>query len=415
MSEWYLDFVDLGYNPSKDDLVCLFRVEPAKGFSMKEAAGRVASESSVGTWTELAYLPKRIKGLMAKAFEIKGTYVKVAYPIDLWEPANMPQILSGIAGNIFGMKAVKNLRLEDVNFPKKLVKSFKGPQFGIRGIRKMLKIYDRPLTATVPKPKVGLSTKEEVEVAYKAWLGGIDLEKSDENLASMKFNRFEERIKLLIKMRDKAEKITGERKSFLPNVTAETNEMIRRAKFVADNDGEYAMIDIITVGWAGFQTLREVCQDLKLAIYCHRAMHAVMDRNLRHGISMLAIAKLTRIIGGDHLHTGTANIGKLESNEGETEKINEFLQSKFYDVKPVFPVASGGVHAGLIPNLIKVLGKDITIQVGGGIHTLGTEIGAKAIRESIDATLKNIPLKEYAKTHTALRVSLEKLGYVHPK
>ena len=85
---------------------------------MKEAAGRVASESSAGTWTTLFKLPPRVRKIMARAFEIKNNFVKVAYPIDLWEPGNAPQLLSGIAGNIFGMKALNGLRLMDVSLPK---------------------------------------------------------------------------------------------------------------------------------------------------------------------------------------------------------------------------------------------------------------------------------------------------------
>jgi len=103
--EWYTDFVNTSYRPNKTDLKCLFYFEPAKGISVKEAVGRIASESSAGTWTTLARMPKRIKGTMATAFEIEksggGHYAKVAYPIDLWDPGNVPQLLSGIAGNIF--------------------------------------------------------------------------------------------------------------------------------------------------------------------------------------------------------------------------------------------------------------------------------------------------------------------------
>ena len=48
----YLDFVDLTYKPKETDLTCTFYVEP-EGISLKEAAGGIAAESSIGTWTEL--------------------------------------------------------------------------------------------------------------------------------------------------------------------------------------------------------------------------------------------------------------------------------------------------------------------------------------------------------------------------
>ena len=159
MTEWYHDFVNTSYTPQSNELICLFRLEPAEGFGIEDAAGRVASESSVGTWTELTSMPSRVRRLMAKAYEIEGTLVKIAYPPSLFEDGNMAQVLSSIAGNIFGMKAVQNVRLEDIKWPRSLLRSFHGPRLGIEGIRKILRIKNRPLTATVPKPKVGLTAK----------------------------------------------------------------------------------------------------------------------------------------------------------------------------------------------------------------------------------------------------------------
>ena len=97
----YLDFVDLKYKPKKSDLVVLFRVEPSSGISKKEALGRVAAESSNGTWTTLSTLKPHIRKIRARAFKTKGHYVKIAYPLELFEQGNIPQLMSSIAGNIF--------------------------------------------------------------------------------------------------------------------------------------------------------------------------------------------------------------------------------------------------------------------------------------------------------------------------
>ena len=196
MGEWYHEFIDTTFQPGKNDLLCLFRVEPAPGFTVEDAAGRVASESSVGTWTQLTTMKPRIRKLMAKAYEIQGNFVKVAYPPQLFENGNMAQVLSSIAGNIFGMKAVQNLRLEDLRWPPGLLRSFHGPGFGTSGIRKIFHVEKRPLTATVPKPKLGLTAKEHARAGYEAWVGGIDLLKDDENLTSQPFNKFTERIRV---------------------------------------------------------------------------------------------------------------------------------------------------------------------------------------------------------------------------
>ena len=142
----YLDFIDTSYKPKETDLTCTFLVEP-EGISLKEAAGGVAAESSVGTWTELTTEKPYVKKLAAHVYSIEGNVVKIAYPIDLFEPANMPNILSSVAGNVFGLKALKNLRLLDIHMPEAITDSFKGPAFGIEGIRELLKIPKRPLSA----------------------------------------------------------------------------------------------------------------------------------------------------------------------------------------------------------------------------------------------------------------------------
>ena len=56
----YVDFVDQSYKPKPTDLLCDFYVEP-EGISLKEAAGGVAAESSVGTWTELTTIKPYVK------------------------------------------------------------------------------------------------------------------------------------------------------------------------------------------------------------------------------------------------------------------------------------------------------------------------------------------------------------------
>lgn len=423
MGEWYHEFVNQAYVPSRDDLIVLFSLQPSEGFSIEEAAGRVASESSVGTWTEVKTMRPRIRSLMAKAYSIQGRLVKVAYPIELFEPWNMPQILSSIAGNIFGMKAVQSVRLEDIRWPAKLLRSFQGPKFGIDEVRKLFKVKDRPLTATVPKPKVGLTAQEHAEAGYDAWIGGVDLLKDDENLTSQRFNTFERRAKLCFHMRDKAEKKTGDVKSYLINITSETNEMIRRAKLVKRAGGEIVMIDILTVGWAALQTMREICGRLGLAIHAHRAFHAAFTRSKVHGMSMLALSDVARAIGVDLLHIGTV-IGKLESPREEVLALRNNLQKQHFEVgdreldqdwdkiKTVLPTSSGGLHPGLVPDIMNLLGSNIVIQAGGGIwgHPSGGLAGARAMRQAIDAKLSGVQLEEYAKTHQELREAIETWG-----
>ncbi len=427
-TEWYDAFVDDEDEPREDDVLALFRYEADEGTTQKEALGRIASESSVGTWTTLAQMPDGLHDLKAVAYDWDDTHVEVRYPAELWEPGNIPQLLSGIAGNIFGMKAVARLRLEDIRFPAWYLDGYEGPAYGIQGLRDRLGVPERPLTATVPKPKLGWSSKEHAEVGYEAWIGGVDLIKDDENLTDQSFNRFEDRVEHLTRMRAKAEAETGETRSALINITAETNEAIRRAELLHEEGWEYAMVDVVTTGFAGLETIREATGELDLAIHAHRAMHALFTKLETHGMSMPCLAKLLRLVGVDQLHTGTV-VGKLVSPEHEVvanaDQLREqhtpardgLLGQDWGDIAPAFPVASGGLHPGIIPDIMEFYGNEVVIQLGGGIHGHpdGSEAGARALRDVIDGTMDGQGLDAIAEQSKPMAQALEKWGREHPK
>ncbi len=417
-----MTYIQLDYEPKDSDLLVWFYAEPPAGKDMKYVADRIAEESSIGTWTDLkTLLPEIWEKLRARVYEIdeEKKYVKIAYPLDLFEVKNMPAILASVAGNVFGMKSVENLRVLDIRFPKELIEEYPGPRYGVPGVREMTKVYDRPFLGTIIKPKIGLPAKMHAEVAYEAWVGGLDIVKDDENLASQDFNRFEDRLSLTLEKKDLAEEETGEKKIYLVNITAPYPEMIKRAELVQDAGNEFVMIDVFISGFSAVQGYRE--EGFPMGIHAHRAMHAAITRNPRHGITMLTLAKVYRLLGVDNLHIGTA-VGKMEGSAKEVSGIREEIQledvpsnesrfeQKWYDIKPVLAVASGGLHPGHVPAVVDILGKDIVIQAGGGVHGHpdGTRAGARAMREALEAKMQGIPLEEYAEDHEALRKALEK-------
>jgi ribulose-bisphosphate carboxylase large chain len=136
-------------------------------------------------------------------------------------------------------------------------------------------------------------------------------------------------------------------------------------------------------------------------------------------MSMLTLAKATRLIGMDQLHIGTV-VGKMEGPMDEVVELNNAIESNFvkpdrhlgqewFGVKPVFSVCSGGLHPGHVPSLVRVLGPDIVIQAGGGVHghPRGTAYGAAALRQAIDAVMLGNHLSEYAKGHKELAEALK--------
>ncbi len=411
-------YIHPGYKPNyQKEVIATYRLESP--LPLAEAATHIAAESSIGTWTKLETLKdKTLARLGPKIFYLdnKKKLVKIAYPLPLFELGNITQLLSALAGNIFSMKVVTNLRLLDIQLPKKYLDSFSGPAFGIEGVRKYLKIHPRPIVGSIIKPKVGLSAKEQAKLAYDIWKNGVDLVKDDENLTDMEFNKFEDRVREVMKLKKQVEKETGEKKVYVFNVTGPADMMLQRAKLVKKYGGKVVMIDLVVAGLDNIQFLRQ--QNLGLILHGHRAGHSMFTKNPRHGLSMFLLAKLTRLVGIDQLHTGTV-VGKMEGTAEEVTMINLEMEEDWFgvnkemsdwsEIKPVLPIASGGLHPGLVEKLTKILGTDLIINFGGGLHGHpdGSIAGAMACRQAVDAVMKKIPARKYAETHPELKRALE--------
>lgn len=392
-------------------LIATYKLKVEEGTDFFRTAGGVAAESSVGTWTKVQTQFKEVWArLHARVFEADEAsgIIKIAYPLDLFEKGNIAQLLSSVAGNIFGLKEIKNLRLEDLGMPEEYAKSFDGPAIGMEGILKIAGASEGPLIGSIIKPKLGLSYKEHVRVAMEVFKGGGSLVKDDENLTSQVFNPFYDRVKLMTDEMKKFKYLQNSEgeKIYAFNVTSEAEQMKERASFVKWSGGNCAMIDILTAGFSSVQFLRK--QNFGLILHGHRAMHAAFTRDVKEGVSMLVLAKLARLAGIDELHTGTV-VGKMEGGEQEVVAINNFLRSEWFGLKKVLPIASGGLHPGLIPDLVKYLGRNVIFNFGGGIHghPKGTFHGVKAVKEGFDAVIRGEDWDKYLKTHTDLREAVE--------
>jgi len=411
------NYFNLNYKPDYDsEIIAIYQIEAT--LPLKQAAIEVAKESSIGTWTTLSQEgSKMFKKLSPHIFyaDKKSSVVKIAYPLVLFELGNIPQLLSALAGNIFSMKMIENLRLLDLELPKRYIDSFPGPKWGIDGIRKIMKIKNRPLIGSIIKPKVGLSAQAHAKLAYDIWKNGVDLVKDDENLTDLTFNKFKDRVDAVIKYRRQVEQETKLRKIHVFNVTGPADLMLKRARYVKKQGGRCVMVDLVACGLDNVQFLRN--QKLDLIIHGHRAGHSLFTRNPKHGLTMLILAKLARLAGVDQLHTGTV-VGKMEGGKKEVAGINDFLKedwqvnfllSDWSGIKPIMPIASGGLHPGLMPSLIKNLGQELIINFGGGLHGHpdGSIAGAKACLAAVTAVSQKISLTDYARHCPELKTALK--------
>ncbi len=96
---------------------------------------------------------------------------------------------------------------------------------------------------------------------------------------------------------------------------------------------------------------------------------------------------------------------------------NLLLDQDWGKIKSVFPASSGGLHPGLVPDVMKLYGTDIALLVSGGIHghPKGTRAGAAATMQAIDAVMEGVSLEQKAKKNKELREALKKWGHYKPK
>jgi len=407
--------------PGDNYILVAFKITARKDVDIIEAASAACAESSTGTWTEIdREISERLPSYV---YRVEGDMAYVAYHPDLVERGSLSNILSSLAGNIFGMKAVDGIRIEDMRFPAGIINSFPGPIQGIQGVRELLGVHDRPLTGSTIKPKLGLTAKEHARRCYETLRGGIDTVKDDENLGNQDFNCFDDRVKYTLDMVRKAEAETGEKKGYWCNVTAgDTEEMLRRAALIKEHGGRFVMIDFVVAGFTAVASLRKEIERLGgLALHGHRAMHAAYDRVPFHGVDYRVISKWARMIGLDHIHVGTG-VGKLEGTRSELAERLEILREQnskvvndmrfkqpWEELKSVFPVASGGLHPGHVPMLLDIFGRDAIFAFGGGVHghPRGSRAGAAAVRAAIEGCMAGKSLAQIAKQSRELKEALE--------
>jgi ribulose-bisphosphate carboxylase large chain len=399
------------YEPKDTDVLCAFRITPQPGVEPDEAAAAVAGESSTATWT-VVWTDRltSYEDYQAKAYrvtEVPGApdqYIAlIAYDLDLFEEGSIANLTSSIIGNVFGFKALKALRLEDMRLPTQYIKTFQGPPHGIVMEREYLNKYGRPLLGATNKPKLGLSARNYGRVVYEALRGGLDFVKDDENANSQPFMRWRDRYLHCMEAVNRAMAETGEIKGHYLNVTAGTmEEMYERAEFAKELGSIVIMVDL-TCGYVALQSMARWARKNGLILHLHRAGHGTFTRQKTHGVSFRVLAKWCRLIGVDHIHAGTV-VGKLEGDPAMVSGYYDTLRMERIEADPargiyfdqswasmpgVMPVASGGIHAGQMHQLLHYLGEDVVLQFGGGTigHPMGIAAGATANRVAVEAMI----------------------------
>ena len=404
-----MGYWDPEYVVKDTDILALFRITPQPGVDPIEASAAVAGESSTATWTVVwTDLLTACDLYRAKAYKVNPVpnakdqyFAYIAYDIDLFEEGSIANLTASIIGNVFGFKAVKALRLEDMRLPVAYLKTFQGPATGVIVERERMNMFGRPFLGATVKPKLGLSGKNYGRVVYEGLKGGLDFLKDDENINSQPFMRWKDRYLYAIEGVNRAIASSGEVKGHYLNVTAATMEdMYERAEFAKALGSIIIMVDLV-IGYTAIQTMAVWARRNDMILHLHRAGNSTYSRQKEHGMNFRVICKWMRMAGVDHIHAGTV-VGKLEGDPlmirgfYNTLLLSHldvnlpqgiFFEQNWASLRKVTPVASGGIHCGQMHQLLDYLGEDVVLQFGGGTigHPDGIQAGATANRVALEA------------------------------
>lgn len=393
--------------PSTDDVVA--------------RAKKIAMGQTLGTWVHVPGITEEMRQLyMGKIINIIETppielmsqissdtrsyLIEIAYPSVNFGP-DFPMLLTTLLGNDASTSA--QMKLVDIQLPPNFITHFRGPKYGISGIRELTgTTHDMPLLLNMIKPCTGITPEIGAKIFYETALGGIDFIKDDELLGDPDFCRAAKRVTAYNKASEAAYERTGKRTIYVCNITSAPPKITDTLKAVLDAGVKAVMMCFSTVGYSTFQYVSESCDALVLG---HYAGSGASNEGVSSGLSShLSIGKFPRMAGADMVMMNTPYGGyPLTSVQYYKTMLELTLPS--YHLKPAMPICGGGVHPGLVPQFIDDFGTDIILAAGGAIqgHPLGAAAGVKAMQQAIQATLKHIPLEEFAIEHQELKVALE--------
>ncbi|MCX6007522.1 MAG: RuBisCO large subunit C-terminal-like domain-containing protein [Chloroflexi bacterium] len=404
-----------------DYVIGTYTVTFPAAFPMLKLAPMLAVEQSTGTWVavpgETPEVRRRHVAKVIGVYEMpdyefsvpadlkdRNWVVQIAFP-EVNIGSQIPMMLTTIVGNI---SMAGQIKLVDIRFPKKYIAGFKGPKFGIEGIRKLLGVKKRPLLNNMVKPCTGYPLEVGAELFKLAALGGCDIVKDDELIADASFNSMKGRVKRYMEIEKQVFEETGEHTLYTVNITDSVPKVFENAKRAVELGANGLMINYIAVGIPVMQAIAED-PSINVPILAHMDVAGALYMSPYHGMSShLVLGKLPRLAGAD-IVVIPAPYGKAQVIVEKFDLMARNLTYPLYNLKPTWPMASGGITPAMVPNVMHELGNDIVIGSGGGIHAhpQGPVAGGKAFRQAIDATMKGISLEEYAKTHKELAASIK--------
>lgn len=411
-----------------DYIVATYLYQTRVNVNIHKLAVALSEEQSSGTWLELPgesdLVRQRHVGRILAIWEVpdneyalpedsdvRNWVIQIGYPVHNIGP-QFPLMLTTVHGNI---SAAGRLKLLDLHFPKKYVEYFKGPKFGIEGVRELMGIPKRPLLHVMIKPSIGLTPEQSAEAFYQAARGGTDAIKDDELVVTHPWSHFLDRVKLHKEAARRSYEETGEKTLYFVNVTDRPDRLVQNAKKALEAGASALMVNYLVVGISALSMLADD-PEVNVPILAHLDFSGAYYCSPWSGVSShLVLGKLPRLAGAD-IVVYPSPYGKFPLLPAKHLRIAQALTDKFYGLKRSWPMPGGGVQPGMVQALHDDMGNDFMVGAGGAVHghPMGPTAGAQALRRAIDAAVDGLPVEEAAEKHPELKAALKLWGVTKP-
>lgn len=335
------------------------------GEDPKVIAEVIRAEQTIEFPFELApaWIQEEVVGIVEEITSIDTTthLITISYNPDV-TGGELNQFLNVLWGNVSLFPGIKIVELK---LPELFLSIYKGPRFGVNGLRELFGAPTRPLVSTALKP-MGSDAKTLADMARTLALAGFDLIKDDHSLANQPWATWKERVTLVARAVKEANEITGGKSRYAPSLNLPFDQIVGAAHTAKDL-GAGALL--VLPGITGFDSLRLLAADdsLALPIQGHPAMLGSLVTSKSEGISHgIALGTLMRIAGADISIFPNVG-GRFSFTTDQCLDITEKAREKLGNLKPMLVSPAGGMTLERIPEIIDMYGKDSALLIGGAL------------------------------------------------
>ena len=292
----------------------------------------------------------------------------------------LPQLLNVLFGNCSLLPGVRMVGLE---LPPGLLAGFRGPRFGVAGLRRLVGAGNRALLASALKP-MGLSPDDHAAIADTMVRGGVDIIKDDHGLANQPFAPWEARMRAAAAAVRRANEATGRHTLYMPSLNGRADDVFERARLAKDAGAGGLLV---LPGLTGFDGMRRLADDdsLSLPIMGHPSLLGSFvispDAGIEHG---LMFGTIFRLAGAD-MTVFPSYGGRFSFSREACASIAAACRATLGDLAPIYPTPGGGMTVARAPEILDFYGVDASLLVGGDLHRGDLLENVQRMRAAVDA------------------------------